>query len=190
MSEYGDKMKRGTPWGTPDSCREIASGIIFYSTPSHGGFWLSTERRNEIHPVLRKQDGWYEEDAEWSKVVLGFSRYFSEEEKEKALSTLKNYFPDCYEKWSGKKLLPGESLFRDEKTFLMNHKHDWLVHSAFTSEEYPGFVRVYASLGGERTTEKQFLVPSDEYGNRTFQFVIDLARHKEVTRELENSPGM
>lgn len=83
MSEYGDKMKRGTPWGTPDSCREIASGIIFYSTPSHGGFWLSTERRNEIHPVLRKQDGWYEEDAEWSKVVLGFPDIFPRKKKRK-----------------------------------------------------------------------------------------------------------
>ena len=181
---------RSTPWGKPDSCKEIADGIILLTTASHGGFWISSERRKEMHPALRNHDGWYEEDEECSKVVLAFPQFFSTEEHTEALYILKNFFPDCYEEWTGKKILPGESLYRDREIFLKEHKNDWLVHAATIDTENQDFVHVYASIGGERSIEKEFLVPKNEYENRFFQFVVDVEKHKEITNKLKIYPSM
>jgi len=73
-----------SPWGTVDLATPIAEGIVFVSTPSHGGFWLSPARLAEIvkiSPKNRKTFGeyaacWYEEDCEASKVVRGFPQFF------------------------------------------------------------------------------------------------------------------
>ena len=35
-----------TPWGQPDTRCEVASGIWFYSTPRHGGYYLAPDRFN------------------------------------------------------------------------------------------------------------------------------------------------
>ena len=37
-------MTTHTPWGRPDSSKEIAPGITRYDTPSHGGYYVSPER--------------------------------------------------------------------------------------------------------------------------------------------------
>ena len=57
-----------TPWGKSDSQEALAEGIISYSTPSHGGIWLSSERQaqlpqgidNFVHDLR-----WWEEDCDW-----------------------------------------------------------------------------------------------------------------------------
>ena len=43
-----------TPWGHPDTVTEIAPGIISYSTPSHGGIWLSDQRVASMPKALRE----------------------------------------------------------------------------------------------------------------------------------------
>src|SRR4051812_49058082 len=75
-----------TPWGHPDTVTEIAPGIVSYSTPSHGGIWLSPERIGEMPRPLQefvpfggKQSGpgrWFEEDCDWSVVALAFPQFF------------------------------------------------------------------------------------------------------------------
>jgi len=60
-----------TPWGAPEEIKQIAPGIIWYETPSHGGFWLSPERNAQV-PLRDRQEsfcqngmlGWYEEDCD------------------------------------------------------------------------------------------------------------------------------
>lgn len=42
-----------TPWGVADYAREYAEGIVFYGTPSHGGFKLSAQRLARMHPATR-----------------------------------------------------------------------------------------------------------------------------------------
>jgi len=37
-------MAISTPWGPSQTSREIAPGICFYSTASHGGYYLSPDR--------------------------------------------------------------------------------------------------------------------------------------------------
>jgi hypothetical protein len=79
-----------TPWGPADGIDRKARGITFYDTDCHGGFFLSPARNAQVHPTLRNDDGWYEEDCEWSKVVYTFPEYFSKDECESAEDTLKD----------------------------------------------------------------------------------------------------
>jgi hypothetical protein len=73
---------RQTPWGISDYYKEYGPGIIFYGTPSHGGFWLSQSRLlempEEIRVVKLTHDfkTWFEEDCDWSLVALAFPEYF------------------------------------------------------------------------------------------------------------------
>ncbi len=74
-----------TPWGTAHLVTEFAPGILFYTTASHGGFWLSPERIMELPPELRGLgtwcgQPWYEEDCDATLVTLSFPKFFSEAE--------------------------------------------------------------------------------------------------------------
>lgn len=80
---------RTTPWGEPQDIKVHAPGIVEYSTACHGGFWLSPERRAEMPEPYRSTetlegDSWYEEDCEWSIVVLSFPDLFTQQQRERA----------------------------------------------------------------------------------------------------------
>jgi len=83
-----------TPWGYADHVREIAPGIIEYSTPSHGGIYLSAELLEAMPSKFRSftpwaGDGWYEEDCDWAIAVVSFPEIFSTDRVELAKSYLK-----------------------------------------------------------------------------------------------------
>jgi len=69
-------MSKQTPWGRADSATEYAPGIVFYSTPSHGGFHVDRSLVSEIPAPLRGLSGypqtWYEEDCAWAVVAYVF----------------------------------------------------------------------------------------------------------------------
>jgi hypothetical protein len=83
-----------TPWGVAQSIDEVAEGITFYSTASHGGYKISTDR-NETMPEPYKShktfagDLWYEEDCDWCCIALSFPDEFTqgmtEERKQECL---------------------------------------------------------------------------------------------------------
>lgn len=81
-----------TPWGKATQKHEIAPGIVFYSTNSHGGFRVSKERLAVMPDALVNPSGWYEEDCEYSKVVLAFPEYFKSEEQANAVRAFKYWF--------------------------------------------------------------------------------------------------
>ena len=62
-------MNKMTPWGISDDSGDVlAEGIISYSTPSHGGIWLSDERMKQIPATAKNFLGnfrWWEEDCDW-----------------------------------------------------------------------------------------------------------------------------
>lgn len=72
-----------TPWGYADEVDEVAEGIWFVSTMTHGGFWLDAQR-NALVPAeikaetywQRGEAGWYEEDCDWAIVCLIFRPEF------------------------------------------------------------------------------------------------------------------
>lgn len=94
-----------TPWGRPDDAVEYAEGIVFYSTPSHGGFRLSRERVARMPATLRGlsgyPDNWYEEDCAYAAVVYSFPLEFVrhgefetvEQAREHARQVLGRWYP-------------------------------------------------------------------------------------------------
>jgi hypothetical protein len=172
-------MRVGTLWGTSQQSYHYADGVLCHSTAGHGGFHLSRERNIEVHAMLRNDDGWYEEDAEWAKVAFTFPALFTAYERRHADQSLRNDYPDAWEQLLGVTLAPGESRTKDERQFRQDHRADWIVVSAITSRHHQGFVESFAKLGGNRALSetRQYLVPSGEYQAGRFGFVIDEARH-------------
>src|SRR3546814_18801046 len=76
-------------------------------------------------------------------------------------------------------LEPGESFANDRRLFRDAHAQDWVVVSAITSKERPGFVDCVATLGGDgrASSHRRFLVPEDEYRAGPHGFVIDERQH-------------
>lgn len=85
------RTNKSTPWGAADYKKEEAEGIIFYGTPSHGGYWLSPERRLQLNwnQNWLSSAEWWEEDCDWSIPFY----FFREEIKQKFIvaNTLENY---------------------------------------------------------------------------------------------------
>lgn len=82
-----------TPWGFAESETYYGRGLVFYSTPSHGGFhvapWLlkNMPEPYRSHTPFCGQPGWYEEDCDWAVVALAFPQFFTQEELESARRT-------------------------------------------------------------------------------------------------------
>lgn len=169
-------MATSTPWGAAQDSKKYATGIISYSTASHGGFHLSKTRQEEMPEVLRNPSGWYEEDCEWCKVVIAFSRYFEPKELLQAYDTLRDWFYETYEAYTGLSLKAGESYRKDRMLFEKKHKNDWIVISALTNKNDDNLVDVTATKGGKRgwdIPERDFIVTAAEYkGRNRFGFVI------------------
>jgi hypothetical protein len=169
-----------TPWGPSQGATLYAEGIAYHSTASHGGFKLSAERNRKVHPTLRSEGGWYQEDAAWAIVAITFPHLFTSYERRCSEKTIKDSWPDAWERIFGTVLNPGESHEKDRRVFDRQHESDWIVISAIRSTHQSGFVEVVATLGGrrgERVEERRFLVPGDEYKVGRFGFVVDEARH-------------
>lgn len=74
------KVGNKSPWGRIQHIDQIASGVLFVSTASHGGIWLSVERRKQVPVSVKKTNflgmtAWWEEDCDAVKVLecLGVS---------------------------------------------------------------------------------------------------------------------
>jgi len=84
---------RHTPWGQPQDAIERAPGIWQVSTSSHGGLILSNERAAAMPDALTAGN-WiegrhhYEEDCDWSRVVVAFPAEFPPLEVAAARRTL------------------------------------------------------------------------------------------------------
>ena len=174
-----------TPWGRAYDSYEFAPGILFYATGGHGGFHLSKGRQAEISPALRVDGGWYEEDVEYARVVVGFPSVFDGRWKEDARAALKNWSPDAYEAFFKEEIPEGQSYIKDGRLFKERNRDRFLARATWGDwyEQTPkGFVLVYAEK--ESTGEKgHFLVPTEEYrGGRpkVGSFIVDEARHERV----------
>lgn len=178
-----------TPWGMAQSSEIYADGVVFHSTASHGGVKLDRTRNAAMPAVLRVPGGWYEEDCEWAKVAIGLPDLFTDYERRHADRTLREYYPDCWEAVHGRALEPGESFAKDRCLFREAHAQDWVVISAITSKERPGFVDCVATLGGDGTASqrRRFLVPDTEYCAGPHGFVIDERRHQAWDGPIANT---
>lgn len=169
-----------TPWGMAQVSRQFADGIVLHSTASHGGFHLAENANATIHPLFRNDAGFYEEDCEWAKVAHAFPQLFTTYERRLADRTLRDYFPDAYERVTGAILNGSQSQLRDAQEFEKRHRHDWVVIAALNSDHQPGLVECIATLGGIRgeVGERRFMVPRSDYVIGRHGFVIDPAKHE------------
>lgn len=183
LNRVQTRMSASTPWGGSQMAVIYAEGVVSHMTSGHGGFHLSTERNAKVHPLLRKELPWYEEDSEWAIVAISFPDLFTAYERSMAEKTIRNTWPDVWEKIHGRTLAEGESWARDRRAFDQRHAADYIVMSAILPDQRLGMTEVVAKIGGDHIRggeERRFLVASDEYAGRgRFGFVIDLARHAE-----------
>ena len=177
------RMSVSTPWGGSQMAVVYAVGVVAHMTSGHGGFHLSADRNAKVHPLLRKDTPWYEEDCEWAIVAISFPDLFTAYERSMAGKTIRNTWPDAWEKIHGRSLAEGESWAKDRRVFDQRDAADYIVMSAILSDQRPGMTEVVAKIGGGHIRggeKRRFLVASDEYAVRgRFGFVIDLARHAE-----------
>jgi hypothetical protein len=174
-----------TPWGKADNVEQVAPGIAFVSTPSHGGYKLEPSANQKVNAVWRQSGGWYEEDVDYAIVHFSFPNIFGSSKVEAARKTLKHWRPDGYEKVTGETVSAADSLKRREQEFMKQHANDWQAYAAWGDwhEKVPkGMVGVVARKGGRDGSgpEKYFLVPEHEYDTRGGQsFIVDPSKHKE-----------
>jgi Domain of unknown function (DUF7007) len=151
-----------TPWGNSDSQKILTPGIISVETPSHGGIRVEVGLNKLIPAYMRSQDGFYEEDVDWSIVATVFPHAFTKEDQAHAKKTFKGYLPMAYELYYKEVIPPGESHRKDEIAFKALHKNDYLSLAAF-GPGHPGIevdipegqVLVFAGRGG-RTADYKY----------------------------------
>jgi hypothetical protein len=165
-------------WGPTQTRKEYYPGIENVTCAGHGGFILSPEMNEIVDEAWRSSDASYEEDQAWAIIAFTFPHLFTQRERRFADKIIKNDFPDQWERHTGQKLGPGESLSRDQAAFNLENKNNQIVVSAQTSQKYAGYILCNATEGGDRDAEvTQFLVPRAEYRVEQFGFVIDEAKH-------------
>jgi hypothetical protein len=164
-----------TPWGESDYQKTLASGIISYGTPSHGGIHVGHCLNQHIHPKLRNENGWYEEDCEWAKVAFTFPGAFKPEDHEIAITTLKNDYPYGYMAATGQKICPVESYALMKEAFNKAHEEHLMILSAtgdWHADVPKGMVQVIMIKGKDlnhcthvhdHALERCFLVPKEDY---------------------------
>tara|TARA_R110001583_G_C5438412_1_gene389607 strand:+ start:67 stop:348 length:282 start_codon:yes stop_codon:yes gene_type:complete len=81
----GDIEIKDSPWGVITLATRKDEGVWFVSTKSHGGFWLSPERREELPEEIKGtsslnivydrktgrfyRDEWWEEDCDAPRIA-------------------------------------------------------------------------------------------------------------------------
>ncbi|WP_311273346.1 MULTISPECIES: DUF7007 domain-containing protein [unclassified Rhizobium] len=97
LNRVGTRMSAGTPWGVSHMAVIYADGVVSHMTSGHGGFRLSTDRNAKVHPLLRKDTPWYDEDCEWAIVAVTFPDLFTTYERSMAEMSVRNSWPDAWE---------------------------------------------------------------------------------------------
>jgi hypothetical protein len=103
-------------WEAPQTAEQRLPGIWSVSTASHGGFVLSAERQAAMPEPLRLDSIYYEEDVDWSLVILAFEAEFAELrdplfdlERDLAHQTARHWRPQHYTGFTGTVLEPSDS---------------------------------------------------------------------------------
>jgi len=172
------KEPKRSPWGTVDSCKVVAPGIMSVSTPGHGGIKLSRANNAKMPEMARKKGGWYEEDCEWSLVALVFPEAF-EGLEDTAKSSAKNWFPEAYEAITGETVAVEESCTLKRRAFEAATADKFVTVSArgdWATDVPAGMVGVTARKKSTGETAN-FLVTAAEYDARNGSFVVDEAKH-------------
>lgn len=169
-----------TPWGSADVVNHLAPGIASVHTASHGGIKLSPERNAMVPAALRRRSGWYEEDCEAHIVMMTFPDDLGLNDKAAAaaVQSVKDWFPDGYEKAFGVSLGPDESFLRaaqqskaGREAFRVAHADDHVTTGELSQSWAPPGYRVITTERRTTGETRSLLVPNsfwqDNNTNRT-----------------------
>ncbi len=105
-----------TLWDTPDMATQRLPGVWWVKTPSHGGFVMSDERQAAMPDALRLDSIYYEEDVNWTLVILAFEDEFAalkdphfDIERGIAHQTARHWRPQQYGAFTGQIITPSDS---------------------------------------------------------------------------------
>jgi hypothetical protein len=189
------------PWGAIIDAFDIAPGIIWFKTPSRGGYRLSARRQSGLPRYLRTEDGWYEDLSEWAAVAVVFHRIFDKMPAggratslyEVGKETLKNWKPEEYERWFQSTLDMDEIWSLAIMKFHRVHADRWIALDVVDDRALvpAGHLHVRAKQGGDPpysatigaqdSPSRWFLVGADEFAQkRGAPFLIDHAKHREI----------
>lgn len=89
-----------SPWGIVQDEEIIAEGIVYVSTPSHGGIWVAPSLMGRVQEAMRDyaaywrgSENWFEEDCAAQCVVVSFPEHFPAEQVERAWAVVHRYVP-------------------------------------------------------------------------------------------------
>lgn len=89
---------KSSPWGIVQDEETIADGIVYVSTASHGGIWVSPELLGRVQEAMRDyaaywsgSSSWFEEDCAAQCVVVSFPEHFPAEQVERARAIVDRY---------------------------------------------------------------------------------------------------
>jgi hypothetical protein len=131
---------KNTPWGPANRMEELAQGIIMVSTASHGGIWLSQDRRMEISQYnnnFLKTAEWWEEDCDWAVPYTFFAEDIQkqgkachfEENLKVAFAMVKRLHPHFVPRLAGR-LNAGLTKVEDDITLVEGRCDDCLYRSS------------------------------------------------------------
>jgi hypothetical protein len=85
-----------SPWGRVQHVERLRPGVVFVSTPSHGGLWLSEDAQPLMPDQLRPRHGraWWEEDVEIQAPLLVLGLDDAENDRDRAIAILAAFQPD------------------------------------------------------------------------------------------------
>lgn len=86
-----------TPRGPAHVACRYADGVVRAKGPSIDGFLLSQERNDAIPRIWRREDRWYDDWKDWSKVAATFPEIFTSSEKRQADKLLRIIARATYE---------------------------------------------------------------------------------------------
>lgn len=191
-----------SPWGQVQYAEQLADGVVSVGCAGHGGVKLSRERNAAIPPALRERSGWYEEDCAAEIAAMYHPEAFTPKNnpltsvgrtRQQAENAVKDWFPDKYEKATGRTLQHGESTTRDHAEYERIHDGELALYAIGAREDpdHPGYVRVNTKIIGDRSgTFGKYLVPLDvyeaadqqrKYGRASVSPVLDRSKIIDVT---------
>lgn len=169
-----------TPWGASDHESVKAEGIIWYSTPSHGGFWLNAERRklfSEALPDFRPWAGagWFEEDCDAAVIAIVFPDVFSAGEIYDAIRTARSQVGRLPCQWDSvvKLIESSEFLLRIESQERERTEALWEVGSMSGGAFIPEYDRYWCVTFMRGKERRNLMVP--RYPDKQWYSDDDLA---------------
>lgn len=102
-------------WGAIQEADQILPGVWSISTPSHGGLILSDERQEAMPDALRIEGGSYEEDVNWSHVILAYETElaalgaFPASYLQLARDSVRCWHPDAFSAFTGEVVTAAQS---------------------------------------------------------------------------------